>query len=60
MSELLGSRPKSALSRYAIFAFLITGVVLRLWQYLANSAQWLDEVAVSRNILDRPLGSLLA
>jgi len=29
------------------------GIVLRLWQYLANSSLWLDEAALARNILDR-------
>jgi len=38
---------------------VILGAGLRLWQYAANPAIWQDEVAVARNILDRPLIDLL-
>ena len=40
--------------------FLAAGVGARLWQYAANPSLYLDELAVARNILDRPLGRLLA
>jgi len=33
---------------------------LRLWQYLANSSLWIDEAALARNIIDRPVMALLA
>jgi hypothetical protein len=36
-----------------------TGIVLRLWQYLADSSLWLDEAALARNIIDRPTLGLL-
>jgi hypothetical protein len=32
---------------------------LRLWQYLANSSLWIDEIAVARNVIDRSFGALL-
>ena len=35
------------------------GAALRLWQYLANSSLWIDELALSRNILDRSFLALL-
>ena len=34
--------------------------MLRLWQYLANSSLWIDELALTRNIIDRPAAGLLA
>ena len=50
---------RSAAMRFLIIALLIVGAALRLWQYLANTSAWLDEVAVARNVLDRSLWSLL-
>ena len=38
---------------------IVIGAFLRLWQYLANSSLWIDEAALARNILDRPVGGLL-
>lgn len=37
----------------------MVGAVLRVYQYLANSSLWLDEAALARNILDRPVTALL-
>ena len=36
------------------------GVVLRLWQYLANNSLFVDEAALARNIIDRPVRELFA
>lgn len=38
---------------------MLIGATLRLWQYLANSSLWIDELALARNILDRPFVALL-
>ena len=35
------------------------GAALRLWQYAANSSLWIDELAVSQNIIDRSFSGLL-
>ena len=32
--------------------------MLRVWQYLANSSLWIDEAALARNIIDRPVSAL--
>lgn len=42
-----------------LLAIVIIGTGLRLWQYAANTSLWLDEIAVTRNVLDRPLWDLL-
>jgi hypothetical protein len=34
------------------------GAVLRLWQYQANSSLWIDEAALARNIIERPVADL--
>jgi hypothetical protein len=36
----------------------MAGAILRLWQYLANSSLWVDEAALARNIIERPLSEL--
>ena len=41
-------------------AFLAVGAALRFWQYLANASLWVDEAAVARNVVDRPVLGLLA
>ncbi len=43
----------------AIPLLLLAGAGLRLWQYLANPALWLDELAAANNVLTRPLPGLL-
>jgi hypothetical protein len=35
------------------------GILLRVWAYGSNTSLWLDEILLSRNILDLPVGSLL-
>lgn len=38
---------------------VLLGVALRLWAYVANTSLWLDEILLSRNILELPLRTLL-
>lgn len=45
--------------RRAVLLSLILGVALRLWQWLADGTLWLDEIALTRNILARSLGELV-
>jgi hypothetical protein len=45
--------------RRAVLAFLLAGVALRLWQWLADGTLWLDEIALTRNIVARSLGELV-
>lgn len=33
--------------------------MLRLWQYLGNPSLWIDELALARNILERPVSALV-
>src|SRR5690349_1669120 len=40
-------------------ALVVIGIALRLWQYLAGTSLWLDEVMLSRNIVELPFGALL-
>jgi hypothetical protein len=42
-----------------LLSLILIGAALRLWQYAANASLWLDEIALARNILERPLGTLL-
>ncbi|HEX6738598.1 MAG TPA: hypothetical protein VF310_10015, partial [Vicinamibacteria bacterium] len=46
-------------SRRLAVVFVFLGGALRVWQYAADTSLWLDEVAVAREILERPLGALL-
>ena len=50
-----------SLSRPAVatLALVVIGILLRLWQYLSNASLWIDEAALARNIIDRPVGPLL-
>ena len=38
----------------------VLGAALRLWQYAANSSLWIDELALTRNIIDRSAAVLFA
>jgi hypothetical protein len=57
------ARPPAAAGRtlvIALAAVVACGVLLRLWQFGADAALWLDEIAIARNVLERPLASLLS
>jgi hypothetical protein len=43
-----------------LWALVLTGVILRLLQYLGDAALSLDEIAIARNVLERDLWHLLA
>src|SRR3954463_9958840 len=43
----------------AIVVVLAFGVTLRVWQYRHDAALWIDEIAVARNVIDRPMSRLL-
>lgn len=45
--------------RQVTLILLVAGVALRTWAYLAGTPLWLDEILLSRNIIDLPLGALL-
>jgi hypothetical protein len=47
------SRPATA-----TIGIVVIGIVLRLWQYLSNPSLWIDEAALARNIIDRPVRAL--
>lgn len=49
----------TATLRVAALALVTAGLLLRTWQYGADIALWLDEIAVARNVLERPLTRLL-
>ena len=40
-------------------AFVVLGVALRVWNFVAVSSLWLDEILLSRNILGRGVWQLL-
>jgi hypothetical protein len=50
----------SEVARRLTFVVALVGVALRLWQYGANHSQWLDEIAITRNILERSWTELAA
>ncbi len=35
------------------------GAILRVWHYVANNSLWIDEAALARNIIDRPIRAVL-
>ena len=39
---------------------VLVGIALRVWQYASNPSLWVDEAAMARNILDRPVAMLFA
>jgi hypothetical protein len=62
--EDAASRPSRAGRRAGagrgLMAVTLAGVALRLWQYLADTSLWLDEIALAQGVLDRGLRELLA
>jgi hypothetical protein len=46
-------------SRAIVLVLVTAGLLLRTWQYSADIGLWLDEIAVARNVLERPLARLL-
>lgn len=48
-----------AVERALLAALLSGGAAVRLWQYLGGASLWLDELAIARNIVGRPLAALL-
>ena len=42
-----------------LWALVAVGVALRVWQYLADTSMWFDELSIARNITERSLGELL-
>lgn len=42
----------------ATVLLILIGAALRVWQYLANSSLWVDEAALARNIIERPMTAL--
>ena len=42
-----------------LWALVVVGVGLRLWQYLADTSMWFDELSIARNITERSFGQLL-
>jgi hypothetical protein len=45
--------------RHMLFFFLVLGVALRVWAYARDTSLYLDEILLSRNILELPLVQLL-
>jgi hypothetical protein len=45
--------------RLVLLLLVALGIALRIWAYSARTSLWLDEVLLSRNILELPLRSLL-
>jgi uncharacterized membrane protein len=42
-----------------LWALVALGLALRLWQYLADTSMWFDELSIARNVTERSLGQLL-
>lgn len=49
----------SRVGRYVVALLVVVGAAIRIRQFAANPSLWLDEVAVARNVVDRPLWPLL-
>lgn len=45
--------------RCGLVALIVFGTLLRVWQFSANNALWLDELAIARNVIERSTVSLL-
>ncbi len=42
-----------------LLAIVAIGTALRVWQYLADTSMWFDELSIARNIVERSLSRLL-
>ena len=42
----------------ATIGLIVIGVILRVWQYVSDPSLWIDEAALARNIIDRPVWAL--
>jgi len=51
--------PRTGVTGWVIVALLVIGAILRIWQYAANTSLWLDEIALTKGILQLDLPSLL-
>ena len=51
---------QTKLLSFLLCAIVVAGAALRLLQYLANPALYIDEIAIARNVLERDLWRLLA
>lgn len=46
-------------ARHTAVVLLLAGASVRLWQYLANPALWMDELALAHSLITRPIPLLL-
>ena len=51
---------KAKVDRQILYAILALGAVLRAWQYFGNPSLWIDEIAIARQIIERPFADLLS
>jgi len=51
--------PRPTSHSRVLLAILALGVVLRVWQYLGNPSLWIDELALGRQVIERPMLDLL-
>lgn len=59
VAESGAAAPVAAPPRWAWAAVLAAGVAVRLWQYLGNPSLWIDELALTEDVLHLPLRALL-
>jgi hypothetical protein len=59
MAERALPAPAPPPPRWAFAAVLAAGFGMRLWQYLGNPSLWLDELALTEDVLHLPLRALL-
>ncbi|MDB4910605.1 MAG: hypothetical protein JWO39_1428 [Gemmatimonadetes bacterium] len=60
MADRQAQFAQSLRSNRVIYAILAIGVALRVWQYLADTSMWFDELSIARNITERSLPQLLS
>ncbi|HEY1250647.1 MAG TPA: glycosyltransferase family 39 protein [Thermoanaerobaculia bacterium] len=59
LDTLNGNARNARLIRLAMGVVLLGGLAVRLWEYFGNASLWVDELALSENILHRSLPELL-